>query len=50
MNFTGLNADAHAGESQVRVSGDRREPLPGFDYADGQPFLTFHKQTTFNQP
>jgi hypothetical protein len=33
-----VNADAHAGQLQVRVSGDRRKALPGFDYADGQPF------------
>ncbi|MDZ4289261.1 MAG: hypothetical protein U0984_14950 [Prosthecobacter sp.] len=33
-----INADAHEGEVQVRVSGDRRKALPGFDYADGQRF------------
>jgi len=33
-----VNADAHAGELKVRVSGDRRKPLPGFDYSDCQPF------------
>jgi hypothetical protein len=33
-----VNADAHEGELQVRVSGDKRKPLPGYDYADGQVF------------
>ena len=33
-----VNADAREGELQVRVSGSKRKPLPGFDYADGQPF------------
>lgn len=33
-----VNADAHAGELKVRISGERRKPLPGFDYADCEPF------------
>ncbi len=33
-----VNADAYAGELSVRVSGERRKPLPGFDYADCAAF------------
>jgi hypothetical protein len=33
-----VNADAHAGELKVRISGERRQPLPGFDYADCATF------------
>lgn len=33
-----VNADARAGELKVRVSGERRKPLPGLDYADCRPF------------
>jgi hypothetical protein len=32
-----VNADSRAGELRVRLSGDRRKPLPGFDYADCDP-------------
>jgi hypothetical protein len=33
-----VNCDASAGQLKVRVSGDQRKPIAGFDYADGQPF------------
>ena len=33
-----VNADAHEGELKVRISGDRRRPLPGYDYADCNAF------------
>jgi hypothetical protein len=33
-----VNADAHAGTLQVRVSNDLRKPQPGFDYDDSEPF------------
>lgn len=29
-----LNLDANAGKAAVRISGDRRAPVPGFDYED----------------
>ena len=32
-----VNCDASEGELNVRISGDKREPLPGFDYADREP-------------
>lgn len=33
-----VNADASKGELKVRVSDERRKILPGFDYADCEPF------------
>jgi len=33
-----VNADAHEGELKVRVSGERRKPLEGYDYADCNTF------------
>jgi hypothetical protein len=33
-----VNVDARQGELKVRVSDERRKPLAGFDYADGQVF------------
>ncbi|HYF35945.1 MAG TPA: hypothetical protein VD994_11685 [Prosthecobacter sp.] len=33
-----INADAQQGEIQVRVSGDRRAPLSGYDYRDCDRF------------
>jgi hypothetical protein len=33
-----INADAHQGEVDVRVSGERRAPIQGFDYPDCDPF------------
>jgi hypothetical protein len=33
-----VNADASKGELKVRVSGDRRKPLAGFDYVDCEVF------------
>lgn len=32
-----LNLDASAGEAKVRVSGERRAPIAGFDYEDCDP-------------
>lgn len=44
-----INADAQAGELKVRVSGDRRKPVPGFDYADCRPFNgdSVHQEVTW---
>ena len=33
-----VNADASAGQLKVRVSGEGRKPIEGFDYDDGEPF------------
>jgi hypothetical protein len=33
-----VNADAHAGKLQVRVSDELRKPIPGFDYDDAPAF------------
>jgi hypothetical protein len=33
-----VNADAHAGEMQVRVSDELRKPIAGFDYDDAPAF------------
>jgi len=33
-----VNCDARDGELRVRISGDRRDPLPGFNYEDCVPF------------
>jgi hypothetical protein len=33
-----INADAGRGELRVRVSDERRKPIPGYDYDDGQVF------------
>ncbi|MEW6303211.1 MAG: hypothetical protein AB1705_07060 [Verrucomicrobiota bacterium] len=43
-----VNADASQGELKVRVSGERRKPLAGFDYADCATFTgnqTAHEVT-----
>ena len=33
-----VNADAHAGKLQVRVSDELRKPIKGFDYGDAPAF------------
>ncbi|MBG86740.1 MAG: hypothetical protein CMO80_07555 [Verrucomicrobiales bacterium] len=35
-----VNCDAGDGELNVRISGDKRTPLPGFDYSDREPTTT----------
>jgi hypothetical protein len=33
-----VNADAQNGELKVRVTDEKRKPIPGFDYDDCNPF------------
>lgn len=33
-----VNATARGGEVKARLTDEQRRPIPGFDYADGQPF------------